>query len=734
MSDRIGQYLGNYQLISLLGRGGFAEVYLAEHRRLGTQAAIKVFYTHIAASEEETFLAEARTIAHLEHPHIVRILDFDVQEGAPFLVMGYAPNGTLRQRHPKGTRLPPHLVLDYLKQIAAALQYAHDEKVIHRDIKPENMLLGRHDEVLLSDFGSALIAQSSRLQGTQEVLGTASYMAPEQLLGKPRLASDQYSLGVVAYEWLTGEHPFHGTFLELYSQHLSVPPPSLRSKIPALPPELDQVILTALAKDPTRRFASVQAFATAFEQAHLTSLASASSAQTEPEPTSIVLVRPTEAVSQATPSSPTIVTSPQAIPARANPHSPTPSPAEPAKTNPRPPTPAEAAFVLQPLDPISAPDPLPQAVIPAPREDVPPSSSQSVSQIANLPTTPPRAAQPSSKSPKQGRRISRRRVFIGLTTLAILGGVSGGTWVLYSQWPREGSIVYTYRGHSDIVTSAAWSPDSKRIASGSFDKTVQVWNATTGSSPFTYPGHSNTVTCVAWSPDGKLIASSSFDKTVQVWPPLRSSSEGNSLYTYHGHSDIVYALAWSPDGKRIASGGFDKTVRVWNAFDGSSLFTYKGHSGTVTAISWSPDGKLIASGGFDKTVQVWNAIDGSSPYIYRGHSGPVNAVTWSPDSKRIASASFDSTVQVWNVINSNSSFTYLGHSNAVTAVSWSPDSKLIASGGVDTTVQVWPAATGNSPYIYRGHSAPVNAVSWSPDSKLIASGSADKTVQVWQGP
>src|SRR6266700_184134 len=122
MADRVGQQLGNYRLIRLLGRGGFAEVYLGEHLRLGTQAAIKVLYTHIEDDAVDEFLNEARTVAHLVHPHIVRIFDFDVQEGTPFLVMDYAPNGTLRQRHPRHNPIPPNTVVYYVKQIADALQ------------------------------------------------------------------------------------------------------------------------------------------------------------------------------------------------------------------------------------------------------------------------------------------------------------------------------------------------------------------------------------------------------------------------------------------------------------------------------------------------------------------------------------------------------------------------------------------------------------------------------------
>lgn len=175
MADRVGQQLGNYRLIRLLGRGGFAEVYLGEHLHLNILSAIKVLQTQLADDDVKSFLTEARTIARLEHPHIVRILDFDVKEGTAFLVMSYAEGGTLRQRHPKTSVLPLKTIVSYVKQIADALQYAHNEKIVHRDIKPENMLLGRYNEVLLSDFGIAAVAESSRFQNTRDIAGTIAY-------------------------------------------------------------------------------------------------------------------------------------------------------------------------------------------------------------------------------------------------------------------------------------------------------------------------------------------------------------------------------------------------------------------------------------------------------------------------------------------------------------------------------------------------------------------------------
>ncbi len=527
-TDRIGQQLGNYRLLSLLGKGGFADVYLGEHVYLKTQAAIKLLQMKVVAADDlDTFLKEAQTIARLVHPHIVRVLEFGLDGQTPFLVMDYAPSGTLRQRHPRGTLLPLPTVVSYVKQATAALQYAHDKKFIHRDIKPENMLVGERDAVLLSDFGIALIAQSSRYQSTQDVVGTVAYMSPEQIQGKPRSASDQYSLGIVVYEWLSGDRPFHGSFIELCTQHVMAPPPPLRQKIPNIPPAVEQVVLTALAKDPRQRFASVQAFATALEQASQISAAPRLPLSESQQPTRLV-------------------------------------------------TSLSESFI--------------------PTELVPPKQ-------------PPVASTPPPKSVQSS--------------------------------PSLGTVLGTYRGHSRDVSTVAWSPRGTRIASGGYDKTVQVWDVATGKTLLTYRGYPASVLSVSWSPDETRIASAGDDKTVQVW----DAATGKNILTYRGHSALVCSVTWSPDGTRIASAGDDRTMQVWDATTGNKL--YRGHAGAVGPLVWSPDGTRIASGSRDKTVQVWDAATGKNLLTYRGHAGAVWSLAWSPDGTRIASAGDDKTVQVW---------------------------------------------------------------------------------------
>lgn len=262
MTDYTGQQLGNYRLMHLLGSGGYADVYLGRHMYLDThQAAIKVLHTHMTREDIEHFHFEARVLAHVVHPHIVRLLDYHIEGQTPFLVMEYAPGGSLRHHHPQGTKLPLSTIVSYVSQIADALQHAHTLKLVHRDIKPENMLCGRRNEVLLSDFGIVTLTCSTRSQSLEQVVGSPAYMAPEQFRGRPRRASDQYALGIVVYEWLCGDVPFHGSLTQLANQHLFSLPPSLREQGLMLPHGVEQVMRKALAKHPKERFASVQEFA-----------------------------------------------------------------------------------------------------------------------------------------------------------------------------------------------------------------------------------------------------------------------------------------------------------------------------------------------------------------------------------------------------------------------------------------------------------------------------------------
>lgn len=270
MAYDVSKTLGNYRLLQLLGQGGFADVYLGEHIYLKTSAAIKVMRVLLSSDALPPFLAEARTIASLRHPHIVVVHDFGIDHEVPFLVMGYAPYGSLRLLHPIGSRVPLAMVALYVRQMADALQYAHDQKVIHRDVKPENILLGDRQVLMLSDFGIAVTLNSMptnpvvRNKGT---VGTTTYMAPELFTGDAVFASDQYSLGIAVYEWLSGTVPFNGSDMEIALQHVHITVPSLCDKVQGIPEAVEFVIRKSLSKKPEDRFHTIVDFANAFEQA-----------------------------------------------------------------------------------------------------------------------------------------------------------------------------------------------------------------------------------------------------------------------------------------------------------------------------------------------------------------------------------------------------------------------------------------------------------------------------------
>jgi len=267
MMEQVEQRLGNYRLIQLLGKGAFADVYLGEHLYLSTPVAIKVLRSRVDSPTQADFLAEARQVSHLVHPHIIRVFDFGMEAEASFLVMDYAPYGNLRQLHTPGTVVPLSIIVSYVRALASALQHAHDQHLIHRDLKPENVLLGPKHELLLSDFGLALLTSGTEPLQINERFGTLAYMAPEQILGLPCPASDQYGLAVMVYEWLSGQLPFGGSAAHISNQHLYAIPASLCERHPEIPLAVEQVVFKGLSKDPTQRFVDILSFARAFEEA-----------------------------------------------------------------------------------------------------------------------------------------------------------------------------------------------------------------------------------------------------------------------------------------------------------------------------------------------------------------------------------------------------------------------------------------------------------------------------------
>ena len=592
-----GLQYGQYCLVQHIGSGSFAVVYLAEHSADGSQAAVKILRAELSDREAAAFLEQARMLARLQHPHIVRVRAYGVAGNSPYLVMDYAPRGSLRQQHPRGVRLPLSTVVAYVQQIADALHYVHEQQIIHRDIKPHNLLLSANLDVLLSDFSIAVIAQSAgyRKQQIQDFEGTILYAAPEQIRGLPRIASDQYALGVVVYEWLSGSCPFEGTVEEIASQHTLTPPPSLCERVPSLSPAVEEVVFRALAKNPYDRFASIRDFASALERASRFDRPSASPLP-KPSAHSHELLSTTTALMTY------------------RGHS--------GKVHALAWSPDGQYIVSSGLD-----------------ETIQVWKASGGEPVLTYRTS---ALQPSALAwSPDGRYI------------ACTGGLFGEIvriWEAATGQPAPDHA--TYDKHSEQIQALAWSPDGNYIASAGDDCAVHVWDALTGRTIAIYRGHGGSVRTLAWMQDRlaasaqnvAYIASGGDDKTVHVWKAER----GSNVTVYYAHLDRVNAVAWSPGGTHLASASDDATVQVWNAFTGRRALTYNRHNGAVASAAWSPDGVRVASGGRDESVQVWHALTGRTLAVYRGHTDWVQSVDWSPDGTRLASASWDGTIQLWD--------------------------------------------------------------------------------------
>lgn len=270
----VGQIIGKYRIIERLGRGGMAEVYKGYDENLERFVAIKVMHPFLASEEDfiRRFRREAKAMAALNHPNIVKVYDFDTAGSRSYIVMEYLSQGTLKDRQEelarKGQQLSLVEALQIVLQITDALAFAHSRGMIHRDIKPPNIMFNDHGAAILSDFGIAKVASVQSFTQTGAMIGSPAYMSPEQGLGKPGdERSDIYSLGVLFYQLVTGRLPYAAdTPLAVVLKHVNEPVPDPSSLNPAIPAGIRSVITTAMAKDPDERYSTAKAMADALRE------------------------------------------------------------------------------------------------------------------------------------------------------------------------------------------------------------------------------------------------------------------------------------------------------------------------------------------------------------------------------------------------------------------------------------------------------------------------------------
>jgi WD40 repeat protein len=284
-------------------------------------------------------------------------------------------------------------------------------------------------------------------------------------------------------------------------------------------------------------------------------------------------------------------------------------------------------------------------------------------------------------------------------------------------------------GHTSNVNSVAWNHDGSKILSGSNDKTLRIWDGTTGELLNTLEGHSKSVESVAWNHDDSRIASASVDGTINFWDGVSCEL----LMTFVDETPLtsVPSLSWNYDSSKIASTSEDGKVRIWNVSTGKLFLTLSGHTGWTQSASWNHDSNKIVSASRDKTIKIWNALTGDLMKSLEGHSGSVVSASWNHDDSLIVSGSWDKTIKIWDGVTGELLKTLEGHSDWVRVVIWNHDRSRILSASWDNSIRIWNAGSGELEEIVT-ETANVYTLAWNPDESRIASG-GKRGIQVWKG-
>ncbi|KAJ7869306.1 quinon protein alcohol dehydrogenase-like superfamily [Mycena olivaceomarginata] len=290
-----------------------------------------------------------------------------------------------------------------------------------------------------------------------------------------------------------------------------------------------------------------------------------------------------------------------------------------------------------------------------------------------------------------------------------------------------GKVQASLLGHRAAVTSVAFSQDGSRLISGSYDETIRIWDAMTGEVQAQLIGHTNAVSSVAFSQDGSRIVSGSYDEKIRIWDARTGEQEAELT----GHTHTVTCVAFSQDGSRVVSGSYDKTIRIWDTATGEVQAQLTGHTEGVTSVSFSRDGGLVVSGSDDRTARVWNVTTREAQADFVGHTAGVTSVAFSPDGSRVVTGSEDSTIRIWKTLTGEVQAELAGHPAGVSSLALSQDGNRVVSGSYDNTIRIWNATQGQVGAEHKGHACTVTSVAFSEDGNLVVSGSDDHTARIW---
>jgi WD40 repeat protein/serine/threonine protein kinase len=702
-----------YEIRRELGRGGMGVVYEARQQSLGRVVALKVLRDQALADPEQIarFHVEAEAAARLQHPNIVQIHEIGTHQGRPYLALEYVPGGSLA-RFLAGTPQPPRLAAQCVETLARAVHVAHQYGIVHRDLKPANILLQKSEiqnpksetpkggsrsdfgfrisdfTPKVTDFGLAKrLDVEGSLTSTGAVLGTPSYMAPEQT-GDPSAAglavgpaTDVYALGAILYEMLTGRPPFQGeTVVETLLQvreHDPVPPSRLR---PQVPRDLETITLQCLRKEPGWRYASAAALAD-----DLRCFLDGQPIRARPVGVGERLVKWVRR------------------------------------------RPAVAALVVvSSLTLLLLVAGLAVGILVLAERE------QQARKILDLERENKASLEKAYYYNRNGLALDWWNHFDVRRAERLLDDCP--EHLRQWEWHYLKRLCHAEVPHRAALTGAAATvlrPDGRGVAWVGTDGAIHLVEIGSGT------GHelarvTHPVCALAFDMPGKYLATVDGANAIQVW----DTGSGQEIGRLQGHASPVNVLAFDPDGSRLALGAADGSVCLWDRASGQVVEMPSRHGGAVRAVIFRPDGRQLASAGEDGMGRLWDVLNRRQfRAIPHPDDGPALSLAYSPDGRRLATGW--TSGRVWlhqpelDPRKSDPGIALSEHGRAVTSMAYSPDGRFLASGSGDRTVRLWWTVNQQMLRLYRGLTGAAAGVAFEPEGGRLAVTTADGVVKVW---